>query len=106
VQWRVYNQLLQSRSWTTTWTEDPDHEVTGWGTVADHVVNTGASQTPFTLDPVSTSQLAVLDVNLLINNSPGKQNNVQVTDAIAGRNTLQTFPTSICGDSSSPPPAP
>ena len=38
VQWRIYNKLLQTRSWTTTW--QVDDIVTAWRTVADHIVNT------------------------------------------------------------------
>lgn len=107
VQWRVLNGNLQTRSWTTSW--QADGVVTGWDTVADHLVNTGDSQKPFILDPTfSTPSISVLDLNILVNNSPGKQNNVQVVDSITGRNTNQSqlFPANICGDSTDTVPTP
>lgn len=104
VQWRVINQQLQTRSWTVTWQED--NQVTGWDTVAYHVVNSGASQQPFALDPSSTNFLKVLDINILINNSPGKQQNVQVTDGVTGRNTNQGYPSITCGDTADQVPPP
>ena len=104
VQWRLINQLLQTRSWTTTW--QTDGLVSTWRTVADHVVNTGTAQAPFALDSNSNAFLQVLDVNILVNNSPGHQSNVQLTDTVTGRNTNQGFPHSECGTSSSTVPAP
>ena len=104
VQWRLVDQTLQTRSWTTTW--QSDGIVSAWRTVADHIVNTGSTQAPFTLDASSNAVLQVLDVNILVNNHPGDQNNVQLNDAVTGRNTNQSYPASTCGNSSLTVPAP
>jgi len=104
VQWRLLDQQLQTRSWTTTWQQDD--VVTPWRTVADHVVNSGASQKPFVLGASSNAFLQVLEINILVNNSPGRQNNVQLNDAVTGRNTNQGFPENLCGQDSSTIPDP
>jgi prepilin-type N-terminal cleavage/methylation domain-containing protein len=93
VQWRIYNGLLQTRSWTTTW--QVDDIVSGWRTVADHIVNdTGAPA--FTLDPTSSFGSRLLNISLLVNDSRSLSKNAEVQASVAGRNTQYGYPNFIC----------
>lgn len=93
VQWRIYNKLLQTRSWTTTW--QVDDIVTAWRTVADHIVNTTGSPA-FTLDPTSSFGSRLLNISLLVNDSRSASKNAAVQASVAGRNTQYGYPNFVC----------
>lgn len=91
VQWRVYDQTLQSRSWN-----QDGSSVTGWATVADHISNADASPSsaPFSLDGTPSYGGRVLDIDLVVNQGQGATGEVQ--SSITGRNTEYGYPNSVC----------
>jgi prepilin-type N-terminal cleavage/methylation domain-containing protein len=93
VQWRIYNSLLQTRSWTTTW--QVDDIVSGWRTVADHIVNDTGSPA-FTLDPTSSFGSRLLNISLLVNDPRSASKNAEVQASVAGRNTQYGYPNFVC----------
>ena len=93
VQWRIYNNLLQTRSWTTTW--QVDDIVSSWRTVADHIVNSTGSPA-FTLDPTSSFGSRLLNISLLVNDSRSASKNAAVQASVAGRNTQYGYPNFVC----------
>ena len=99
VQWRVLNETLQTRSWNTDNTL-----VTGWSTVADHVVNatTAGAGAPFARDSDSTFGGRLLDVNVLVNEGCGSGQGIQVQTSVAGRNTWYGYSPTVCNDIPAP----
>jgi prepilin-type N-terminal cleavage/methylation domain-containing protein len=93
VQWRIHDGLLQTRSWTTTW--QVDDIVSGWRTVADHIVNDTANPA-FNLDPTSSFGSRLLNVSLLVNDSRSASKNAKVEASVAGRNTQYGYPSFVC----------
>ena len=93
MQWRIYNNLLQTRSWTTTW--QVDDIVSGWRTVADHIVNDTGSPA-FSLDATSSFGSRLLNISLLVNDSRSSSKNSAVQASVAGRNTQYGYPNFVC----------
>jgi len=103
VQWRVTAGKLQSRSWTTSWRVD--NQVSGWRTVADHIVNP-TSTPPFAQDTSPNfggqrgSHLMNVDVIANVNSATGS--NVEAKASITGRNFQYTGDPGICNDIPTP----
>ena len=94
VQWRVLNQVLQTRAWTVTW--QVDGKVTQWTNVAYDIVGTA---TPFSLDSNLAYGGRLVNVDLVANASPLAASNVaNVEDKISvtGRNTEYGYLQSVC----------
>jgi len=101
VQWRIYNQQLQRRSWATTWRDDPTNLVSGWRVIADHIMNqTVSPQVPaFTLD---TSQASyggrIAKIVILANENPSSGRTVEIDESVTGRDTEYGYPNGVCSD--------
>lgn len=96
VEWRIHEQLLESREWSPQWQVDGD--VSGWRTIADGVQNREVSpQVPaFVLPSGSEYGRRLLQVTLLAEGD-GPEHTVQrVESSITGRNTGFGYPVSIC----------
>jgi type II secretory pathway component PulJ len=83
VQWRVTGGALQTRSWEPI----PDGAVSGWRTVADHIVNTTASP-PFVLDTTSSYGGRLINVDVIANQRTNTGANVEGKSSITGRNQV------------------
>jgi hypothetical protein len=102
VQWKITSQqTLQSRYWTVDW-QGPAGVVSGWRTVADHILNRSATPTvaAFTLD---TSQSAyghrlvkIAFVANLSNGMAGAGSDAEVDTSVAARNADTGFSSSSC----------
>jgi len=93
VQWRVSGGKLQSRSWATTW--QIDGNVSGWRTVADHIVNT-SSNVPFALDPSSNYGQRLINVDVIANVRSDTGSNVESKSSVTGRNTEFNYDPAVC----------
>jgi type II secretory pathway component PulJ len=93
VQWRVTGGRLQSRSWATTW--QLDGQVSGWRTVADHIVNTTANP-PFSLDPATNFGSRLINVDMLANVRSDTGSNVESKVSVTGRNTEFGYDPVVC----------
>lgn len=95
VQWRVRNQVLQSRAWPVTW--PTVGQATSWSPVADHIVN--VTTVPFLLDSNPSYGGRLVNVDMIANASASSASNVaNVEDkvSVTGRNTEYGFPQSVC----------
>lgn len=92
-QWRVLAQALQTRSWNEDGTQ-----VTGWSTVADHIVNatTAGAPAPFARDGNAAFADSLLDVDFVVNEGHGSGQGVTVQASIAGRNTEYGYSPTVC----------
>ncbi len=90
-QWRISNEQLQTRAWSTTWAVDGN--VTGWRTVAEGIKNT-SSQPAFSFAPGSAGR--TLTVDLFVNTTHSKAGDVEIRTSVTGRNTQYGYPTSVC----------
>ncbi len=99
VQWRVASGKLQSRSWTPTWRLD--NQVSGWQTVAEHIVNT-SSKPPFALDSAAAFGGRLINVDVIANVNSNTGSNVEGQASIAGRNQQYAFDQSVCADIPTP----
>jgi type II secretory pathway component PulJ len=86
VQWRVTGGALQSRSWEPI----PDGAVTGWRTVASHIVNTTANP-PFVLDTSSSFAGRLINVDIIANQRSDTGANVEGKASITGRNQQSSY---------------
>jgi prepilin-type N-terminal cleavage/methylation domain-containing protein len=91
VQWRVLNQKLQTRAWTTTWATDGN--VGTWRTVVTGVTNTTATPA-FSLATGSSGR--TLNVDLLVNTIGSDAGTTEIKSAVTGRNTQYGYPSSVC----------
>ena len=102
VQWRIDGAgELENRNWWTNWRDDPTHLVSGWRTVADHVVNRSDSpQVPAfaldTSDPSYGSRL--VNVTIVVNQNAKSGQDLTVKSAVEGRDTTFGYPSSACAD--------
>lgn len=97
VQWRVYNQTLQSRSWN-----QDGSSVTDWTTIADDISNADSAPpvSPFSLDSTPSYGGRVLDIDIVVNEGQGATGQVQ--SSVTGRNTEYGYPNSVCAVVPSP----
>ena len=103
VQWRIDgSQELENRTWWSSWRDDPDHLVSGWRIIADHVVNRADSpQVPaFAVDNSPTSPYGnrLVKVALVVNENPRSQHDVTIQASIEGRDTTFGYPNNACAD--------
>jgi hypothetical protein len=98
VQWRIYNEQLQRRDWTTTWRTDG--VVSAWRVVAEHIVNQTLSPQihAFELDPDTSKGGRTLVITILANANSLHGEPVQITESITGRNTEYGYPNNVCSD--------
>jgi type II secretory pathway component PulJ len=94
VQWRVMNGTLQSRSWTQTW--QLDNQVSGWRTVAEHVVN-GTGSPPFSLDAGTRFGQRLVNIDMIANVRSDTGSNVEAKSSVTGRNTQYGYDPVVCG---------
>jgi len=99
VQWRISGGNMQSRSWTTTWRVD--NQVSGWQTIAQHIVN-GSSNPPFMLDPGASYGGRLINVDVIANVNSNTGSNVEGKASIAGRNQQFAYDQSTCADIPTP----
>jgi type II secretory pathway component PulJ len=89
VQWRVSGGTLQSRSWTKSW--QVDNQVSGWRTIAEHIVNPTATP-PFALDssPNFGGQQGshLINIDIMANAASSTGSNVESKMSISGRNQV------------------
>jgi hypothetical protein len=100
-QWRIQNQQLQRRWWTTNWRDNPSVLVSGWTVIADHVVNQTASPPvpAFTLDTSQSSYgNRILNVAIVVNERSSSGANVETDTSITGRDTEYGYPATLCAD--------
>lgn len=97
VQWRVFHQTLQSRSWN-----QDGSSVTNWTTIANDIANADFSPTvsPFSLNSTSSYGGRLLDIDIVVNEGQGATGQVQ--SAVTGRNTEYGYPNSVCAVVPSP----
>jgi type II secretory pathway pseudopilin PulG len=97
-QWRIYNEDLWKRDWTTTWRSDGI--VSTFRIVAEHVVNQTLSPqvTAFSLDPDpnKAGRTLVLTLKVDVNAAHGRP--VTITQSVTGRNTQYGYPNNVCSD--------
>jgi type II secretory pathway component PulJ len=104
VQWRILNQQLQRRQWTTNWQDSPSTLVSGWRVIANNIMNQTVTPqvTAFTLDK---SQAAygnrIVKLQIVANNNTSNGGNVEIDSSVTGRNTQFGYPVNVC--SSIPP---
>jgi len=98
VQWRIRGGDLATRSWAP----DAPSGATSWRTVAHDIVNTDdVGPAAFSLQGATTSYGSrLVSIDLLVNSAGMTAAPVQVTTALAGRNTEYGFDPGTC----SPPP--
>lgn len=103
VEWRIHDQLLESREWSPQWRVDND--ITGWRTIAEGVQNRALSpEVPaFVLPGGSEYGRRILQVTLLAEGDGPERTVQRVESSITGRNTGFGYPVSICDDA---PPYP
>lgn len=103
IQWRVYQQRLESREWSPQWRNN--NIVSGWRTVAEGVRNRDVSPAvpAFVLPSGAQYGRRILSVNLLAEGDGPERTVQRVESSITGRNTGFGYPVSICDDS---PPYP
>ena len=101
VQWRVANGAMQTRSWAPLSTWRLHNDVTGWRTVADHIVN-GTGNPPFLLDPGAAFNGRLINIDVIANVNSHAGSNVEGKASIAGRNQQYAFDQSICADIPTP----
>lgn len=86
------NYELQRRDWPTDWTSGDG--AIPWRTVADHIMNRVSPTTSaFTVDSAGRTASLVL----LANQNSQSGNTVRVETTVEGRNTVNGFPTTVCG---------
>jgi prepilin-type N-terminal cleavage/methylation domain-containing protein len=102
VQWRIMNQQLQSRDWSTEWRTDDI--VDPWRVIAtgiqNQVVNPQVSA--FTLDPDTNKGGRTMVVTLLVNTNTTSNTTNGNTESfqlsVTGRNTSYGYPSTVCTD--------
>jgi type II secretory pathway component PulJ len=103
VQWRVTGGKLQSRGWTTSWRID--NQVSGWRTVADHIVNS-SSTPPFVLDTSpnfgGTTNPRLINIDVIANVNSNAGSNVEGKASITGRNFQYGGDPAVCSDIPTP----
>lgn len=103
IQWRVFEERLESRQWSPEWRVDND--VTGWRVVAGGVQNRVVSPAvpAFVLPGGPEYGRRILQVTLLAVGDGPEDTIQRVESSVTGRNTGFGYPVSICDDS---PPYP
>jgi prepilin-type N-terminal cleavage/methylation domain-containing protein len=102
VQWRVMNQQLQSRDWSTEWRTDDI--VDAWRVIATGLQNQVVSpQVPaFSLDPDTNKGGRTMIITLLVNtnttSNTANGNTVKFQLSVTGRNTSYGYPSTVCTD--------
>ena len=102
VQWRVLDQLLQTRSWP----RDDLEQATGWRTVADHLYNELRDQpdgeagdgTPafeFDDDQAAFGQ-RIVRVTFLVNRDERQGSDSEISASLTGRNVQFGYPLTLC----------
>jgi type II secretory pathway component PulJ len=101
VQWRILNNQLQRRAWSTDW-RDPGGVVDGWRVIADGIVNNSVSPTvrAFQIDgdPSKGGRTMLITILSRSSNLPGANTPVKITQSITGRDTEYGYPLGICSD--------
>ena len=94
VQWKIQDRKLLRRWWPA----GAPTSASGWGTVAEGVVNVQEGVPAFALDPEAAKGSRTLDVTLMVSTKfdTGEAKTVRIQTSLTGRNTTYEFNEGAC----------
>ncbi len=98
VQWRIYQEQLQRRSWSA----ETGEITSSWRVVAERILNAtpASDQTKwiraFTLDPSAVFGNRIVNITILANGNTTSGQTVRIQESVTGRNTEYGYPNNIC----------